>query len=367
MTTGGGGRAEPTAVEELLEALAGSGWTDGLPVVPPMRALVAEMMRTVTVDPDHVVAHLDPSGTPATVESVAANAVMAGCLPRHFPFVLAAIEAVSDPRFNLRGHMCSTHTSGPLVIVGGPGRDAAGFNYEGNCFGPGARANATVGRALNLCLLNIGGAVPKVVDRAIFGHPGKYTYCVAEHEAASPWDPLRVDMGFAREDDTVTVYAAEAPHSIIGLCFETPEELLDIAATSMAQPGLTHYYVGGDVIVFFGPAHADLLANAGWDKGAVQAYLHEKTKLPVSLLKYGGIWGREVSKNHWPDWIDPTDDTSLVPLVHKPSDIKVTVTGGTGAGSSAFIPGWGTRCITTSARKWTDEDYERTRLGTHPG
>jgi hypothetical protein len=104
----------------------------------------------VCAEPDHLVANLDPSGVPATVQVIAANAVMAGCLPRHFPYVLAAIEAVADPRFNLRGHMCSTHISGPLVIVGGPARDERGFNYEGNCFGPGSRANASVGRALNL-------------------------------------------------------------------------------------------------------------------------------------------------------------------------------------------------------------------------
>jgi hypothetical protein len=327
-------------------------WTDGLPVVPPIRAYVEELIAAAGVASDHVVAHLDPSGTPATVEAIAANAVMAGCAARHFPYVLSAIEAVADPRFNLRGHMCSTHTSGPLVVVGGPGRDGAGFNYEGNCFGPGSRANATVGRALNLCLLNIGGAVPKVVDRAIFGHPGKYTYCMAEHEAASPWAPLRVDMGFAADDDTVTVYAAEAPRSIIGLCFENPHELLDVVADTMAATGLTHYFVGGDVLLLFGPAHADILAAAGWTKADVQAYLHDRTRKPVSELKFGGIWGRQVEHNRWPGWVDREDESSLVPLVHGAGDIKISVTGGPGAGSSAFIPGWGTRCVTASVRRW---------------
>jgi hypothetical protein len=160
--------------------------------------------------------------------------------------------------------------------------------------------------------------VPKVVDRAIFGHPGKYTYCVAEHESASPWAPLRVDMGLAQDDDTVTVYAAEAPHSIIGLCFENPHELLDITADSMAQAGLTHYYVGGDVVLMFGPAHAAILADAGWTKSDVQAYLHDRTRKPISLLKYGGIWGRQLDRNRWPHWVDTSDENSLVPLVHKP-------------------------------------------------
>lgn len=336
----------------LLEGLADSGWTDGLPVVPPFRETVEEMIEATAAAAHDVVVDLDPSGAPATIELIAANAVMAGCLPQHFPYVVAAVEAVSDGRFNLRGHMCSTHISTPLMIVGGPRRDIAGFNYEGNCFGPGARANAVVGRALNLCLVNIGGAIPRVVDRTIFGHPGKYTYCMAEHESASPWDPLRVDMGFTHADDTVTVYAAEAPHSIITLCATTPFELLDIVADSMGQAGLTHYYVGGDVLLVLGPAHAEVLAAADWSKRDVQTYLHERTRKPISLLKYGGIWGREIDHNRWPKWVDVDDESSLVPLVRKPQDIKILVAGGPGAGSSAFIPGWGTRCITTSVTKW---------------
>jgi hypothetical protein len=339
-------------VRTLLEELAASGWTDGLPVVPPFRRYVEDMIHITTAQPDHVVTRLDPSAAPATVEAIAANAVMAGCLPQHFPYVLAAVEAVSDSRFNLRSHMCSTHISTPLIIVGGPARDKVGFNYEGNCFGAGVRANAVVGRALNLCLVNIGGAIPQVVDRTIFGHPGKYTYCIAEHEAASPWDPLRVDLGFSPTEDTVTVYAAEAPHSIIALCAETPTELLDIVADSMGQAGLTHYYVGGDVVLVFGPAHAELLAAAGWRKIDVQTYLHEHTRKPISLLKYGGIWGRHIDQNRWPEWVNLEDESSLVPLVKKPKDIKVLVAGGPGAGSSAFIPGWGTRCITASVKKW---------------
>jgi hypothetical protein len=339
-------------VRMLMEQLQEQQWTDGLPVIPPARAFVEEMMATTSADPQTVVAMLDPAGAAATVEAVAANAVMAGCRPEYFPYVLAAVEAVANPRFNLRGNLCSTHISHPLVIINGPSRDRHGVNYRGNCFGQGFRANATIGRALNLSLVNIAGAIPQVVDRAIFGHPGKFSYCIGENEEASPWDPLHVTMGLLPNDDAVTVYAAEPPHSIIGLCFQNPQELLDICADSMAQAGLTHYYVGGDVLLIFGPAHAQILADARWTRADVQTYLHERTRKPISLLKLGGIWGREVEQNRWPKWVNRADDSAQAPLVREPHDLKLLVAGGPGAGSSAFVPGWGTRCSTVQVGKW---------------
>lgn len=345
-------------VRMLMEQLQAQQWTDGLPVIPPARAFVDEMLAMTSADPQAVVAILDPAAAPATVEAVAANAVMAGCKPEYFPYVLAAVEAVADPRFNLRGNLCSTHISHPLVIINGPSRDRYGVNYGGNCFGQGFRANATIGRALNLSLVNIGGAIPQLVDRAIFGHAGKFSYCIAENEEASPWEPLHVTMGLEAGDDAVSVYAAEPPRSIIGLCFESPHELLDMCADSMLPAGVTHYYVGGDVLLIFGPAHAQILAAAGWTREDVQVYLHERTRQPISLLKVGGIWGREIERNRWPKWVNRADDTAKAPLFRDANDLKLMVAGGTGAGSSAFVPGWGTRFSTVPVGKWAVSGWQ---------
>ncbi|MGH7746307.1 MAG: hypothetical protein ACREQ5_16335, partial [Candidatus Dormibacteria bacterium] len=188
---------------EAIELMYQAGWTDGLPVVPPLQELVDDFVRFVDGSPEDVVGEIPPLGGKATLAKVAANAVMAGCRPEYMPVVLAALDAMLDEKFNLGGMQCSTHLSTPLLIVNGPIRHELGINCGANVFGQGWRANATIGRAVKLILVNIGGAVPGETDKATLGHPGKYSYCIGENEEESRWDPLHVERGFKRDDSTV--------------------------------------------------------------------------------------------------------------------------------------------------------------------
>ena len=242
------------ATTDAIELLYETGWTDGLPAVPPARDKVEQFVGYTGRSPDDLIAELPPQGGRATIERIAVNAVMAGCLPEHMPVVIAAIEALSDDRFNLRGVQCSTGIHSPLLIVNGPLAQTLNINSSYNCFGQGWRANATIGRAVKLILVNLGGAIPGETNKATFGHPGGYTYCIAENQEASPWDPFHVDKGFAPGDSTVTVFAAEAPHNI--MYHAVPRDFLTVLADSMCTLGNVQMYVMGDTFVVLGPDHA---------------------------------------------------------------------------------------------------------------
>ena len=335
---------------DMNEVLFAAGWTDGLPVIPPTPARVQQFIAASGLPADEVVAIIPPLDKPATVEKIAANAVMAGCLPEYMPVVIASIKASVMPKLNLRGMQCSTQISSPLQIINGPIRKSLDFNCGAGVFGPGWRANATVGRAFKLVLVNIGGAVPGVVDRATFAHPGKFTFCIAENEEQNPWEPYHVEHGFKPEDSTVTVYASEAPQNIlVSELHDNPNQpyyLLDTIASMMADIGSNQAYLGGEHIVGLSPDHAATIAQAGWKKVHIQKYLFEKARIPISELKKAGIYGREVDKYHlWPRWIDRHDDDSLMPVARDASDIKIIVTGGPGL-HSVYLPGLGSRCQT---------------------
>jgi hypothetical protein len=335
-------------VIRMHEALFEAGWTDGLPVIPPTRGRVDEFIRASGLPADFVVAVVPPLDKPATIEKIAANSVMAGCLPEYMPVVIASLRASVGPKLNLRGMQCSTQISTPLQIINGPIRKQLNFNCGAGVFGPGWRANATVGRALKLVLVNIGGAVPGEVDRATFAHPGKFTFCIAENEEESPWEPLHVEYGFKPEDSTVTVYASEAPQNIlVSELHDNPTQpyaLLDTIANMMSDVGSNQAYLGGEHIVGLSPDHAATIAQSGWKKLHVQKYLFEKARIPIRELKKAGIYGREVDKYHlWPRWIDRYNDDSLMPVARDASDIKIIVTGGPGL-HSVYLPGLGSRC-----------------------
>lgn len=339
------------SLEEVIrvhEALFESGWTDGLPVIPPTRSRVDEFIAASGLPREFEVATVPPFDKPATVEKIAANAVMAGCLPEYMPVVIASLRAAVGPKLNLRGMQCSTQISTPLQIVNGPIRKTLNFNSGAGVFGPGWRANATVGRALKLVLVNIGGAVPGVVDKATFAHSGKFTFCIAENEEESPWDPLHVDYGFARDDSTVTVYASEAPQTILVAALhdnpDQPYALLNHIASMMRDVGSNQAYLGGEHVVGLSPEHADTIAQAGWKKRDVQKYLFEHARISIKELKNGGMYGRDVHKYHlWPRWIDRYNDDSLMPVARDANDIKIIVTGGPGT-HSVYLPGLGSRC-----------------------
>ena len=334
---------------DAIELLYATGWTDGLPVVPPSAELVGRFVgyfaeRTGRRGGD-LVAELPPLGGRATVERVAVNAVMAGCRPEHLPVVIAALEAMMDERFNLRGVMASTGIHTPLIIVNGPIADALGVNGGYNCFGAGWRANATIGRAVKLCLVNLGGAIPGETNKATFGHPGSYTYCVAEDEAANPWDSLAVELGFQPGDSVVSVFPGEAPHNIM-YHDSQPRNFLYVLADTMCALGNVQMYVMGDTLVVIGPEHAKFLHNGGWTKRDIRQFLYEHARKPVRLLKRGGPPQGDARRGHfWPRYIDAEDDNQMVPVVRAPDRIHLMVAGGAGGPHSAYIPGWGSRLV----------------------
>jgi hypothetical protein len=337
-----------TGVDELAEVnrgFASAGYTDGLPIIPPTAERVARMVAGSGLDAGHSIGKVPPIWGEATIQRIAANAVMAGCEPEYMPIVVAALRATLDPRFNLHGVQCTTHVTTPLVVVHGPVAREVGVNGGNNCFGQGHQANATIGRAVRLALVNLGGALPGDIDRATLGHPGKYTYCTAENEAESPWAPFHVDSaGLPEGSSAVTVFAAEAPHNVNNHNFD-PYRLLDAVAGTMATPGANNYYVMGDYVVVLGIDHARIIAEAGWKRSTVQNYLFQKARLPVGVLRHGGMYGEHVERNLWPRWIERSSDATLVPPVREPADIKILVAGGAGP-HSVVIPGWGTRAVT---------------------
>jgi hypothetical protein len=329
---------------DSIEKYYEQGWTDGLPVVPPTRKAVERMLQGTGRKPEEVICRIPPKWGLATVERVAINAVMAGCLPSYLPIVISALEALMDDRFNLHGVQCTTHVTTPLVLVNGPIAREVDINSGHNCFGQGWRANATIGRALRLIMVNLGGAKPGVIDKATFGHPGKYTYCFAENEQESPWEPYHVDSGYNTNESTVTVFAAEAPHNINNHG-ENPFTILTAVADTMATLGNNNMYVMGDAFVVLGVDHAGIIAEAGWKKHNVQNFLFENARLPIHRLRNGGMYGKEIERNLWPRWIDRSNSEAMVPVVREPKDIKVVVAGGAGP-HSLFIAGWGTRSVT---------------------
>ena len=219
---------------DLVEWYFGQGWTDGLPVVPPTGEKVAACIAALGGEPEFLECRVPPRYGGLTREVLAVDMVMAGCKPDYAPVVRAAMLALTAPAFNLNGVQATTHMAGPLLVVNGPIASEIGMNGGVNAFGSGNRANATIGRAIRLILLNVGGGTPGDLDKSTLGHPGKYTYCVAENEAESPFAPYHVEKGFAPEDSTVFVIAAEPPHSCTNHVADDPEGILDTICSAMS-------------------------------------------------------------------------------------------------------------------------------------
>jgi hypothetical protein len=331
--------------EDPIQVCYDRGWTDGLPVVPPTLERVETVLRGTSLAASAVIARIPPSWAEATVEKIAANCVMAGCLPVYLPVVIAAVRAMADPRLNLNGIQCTTHLATPLVLVNGPIRAAIGLNSGSNVFGQGWRANATIGRAVRLILTNVGRALPGGADKATLGQPGKYTYCIAENEEASPWAPLHVERGLGRDQSAVTVFGCEAPHNVNNQASDTARDLCLTIADTMATLGANMFYAQGEVMIVLCPSHAELIAADGWSKQHVKEFLYEKARKPVRLVKLGGLYGREVHRNFWPRWVDRNNDDEMVPMVRRASEITIVVAGGPGR-HSAVLPGWATPSVT---------------------
>jgi len=313
---------------EAVEAYFERGWTDGLPVVPATAEVVDRFLAAAGRKPEDVVLRENTRRRTVTAEKAAINAVMAGCRPEYMPVLLAALEAMADPRFTLHGAITSTGGSATLLVVNGPVRKRLGLNSGGNVFGPGWRANATLGRAIRLITLNCLGALPGLLDRSTQGHPGKYTYCIAELEEESPWEPLHVARGLPREASAVTVYAAEGPHNVLSHYGETADAIVVAIADTMACLGS---FSPGESFVVLAPEHVQILARDGWTRARLREALYAGARRTMADLKRGGKLAGPIA---------PGDESSWVHRGHGPEDINIVVAGGGAGGHSAFIPSW---------------------------
>jgi hypothetical protein len=331
--------------EDLVDRFYTEGWTDGLPVILPTTALVGAMLGGR--DPDVVLGNVPPQGLTATVGIVAVNAVMAGCRPEYLPLVLATVRGALDPGHNINGVTCTTHMCVSLAIVNGPQVERLGFNFGDGVFGNGTRANGAVGRALRLVLWNLGGARPGNQDKSTLSHPGEYSYCIAEDEQTA-WAPLSVDRGVAPGRDAVTLFACEAPHSIVAV--GTPESMLDRVRSQIVARGSNNseypFGLGGQMLVTFNAEQVERFEEFGWSKADVKRWLWERCMCKVrDRLESGDPYSSEVGTRDgflargevWADWSDLNAD---VPLVPTPDDYIVVVCGGRSYFASV-APGWG--------------------------
>ena len=336
----------PDSFEAINDHFYKNGWTDGLPIVPPTPERVDRMLSGMPWRlPDDVIGMVPPAMGTATLRNIAVNAVMAGCLPSYLPVIVAALAAVLEKPYGLAHRQTTTHAGAPLLIVNGPIVREIGLNYGNGVFGPGWRANATIGRALRLALVNLGGAVPAEVDFCQHAHPGKYTYCIAEHQDANPWEPLHVERGFNVDDSVITVVNAEAHHSMTENVQTNPIEIMRTFADTMATYGGNNIYSQGHPVLVFGPENAQHVAAAGWTKLDVQKALFEMARKPWGLVK-----NRGKSKGpFFPRWIDKNDDNARVPIINEPRDLIVLVAGGAG-GKSMWCPTAGAQSLSVSKR-----------------
>jgi hypothetical protein len=337
-----------------LEIWFDKGVTDGLPVIPPSRARVERMLAASARARDHLVGEVAPNYGRATVEKIAINAVMAGCRPEYFPVVLAAVEAACDPSFNLHGVSTSTHFSSPLIVVHGPIRTQIGLNCSFGVFGPGHRANATIGRALRLVMINVGGVRPGETSMSTFGHPGRYTYCIGEHEEVSPWPPYHAGRGLTAADSAVTVFAGEAPHGISDHASRTARALAGSLGWSMASLwNAKHFPLYSHTMLVVGPEHARTLADDGWSKDDLVRHIFETVRMPYGRLKPDEDSG-EGTNLRFAKGGEPAADQPI-PKFPSPEELHVVVAGGTAGRFSMVIPGWlgtknGSRPVTLAIR-----------------
>lgn len=313
---------------EAMEFFYQQGWTDGLPVVPPTPRRVEEFLEYAGNLPGDILGMIPARNRVITAEKVAINAVMAGCLPNYMPVIVAAIEAMSQEEFNLHGISATTGGTAPLLIVNGPAVQQLNINSGVNCFGPGVRANATIGRAIRLILMNVGGSIPGVLDKSCLGHPGKYSYCIAEDEEGNPWEPLSVERGIPADVSAVTVFAGEAPHFVISQLGGTGERLVG----SIANALMGTIYQGGNWVVVLCPEHVTIFKKEGWTKAQIRQAVYERAERPLADFKR--LAG-------FPDSAITAQEADVMyHHVATPGDLLIVTAGGKAGGFSAVIPPW---------------------------
>lgn len=326
-----------SATYDLADALEANefyqekGWTDGLPIVPPTEKRVVACLQAAGLGPGDIVGVEKVRQRPITVEKVAVNAVMAGCLPAYMPVVVAILRAMCEESFNLHGSTASTGGSAQFIVVNGPVRTAIGMNATHNVLANGNRANATIGRAVRLVLINVLGCIPGQLDRSTLGHPGKFTFCVAEDEEDSSWTPLAQERGVPAGVSGVTVMACEAPRQAMNEWTHDPEEILETFAAEMRHNMLTYSVWSGNYALLLPKQLRELLVAAGWQKRDIREYMYRSAR--VFRREWATVGKANiVNRSGGPD----QEFTAL----HSPDDLLVIAAGGPAGGFGAVIPPW---------------------------
>ena len=307
-----------------------NGWTDGLPIVPPTEDAVHGFVAAAGLAPADVVGTEPVRRRRITAEKVAIAAVMAGCLPEYVPVVVAAVTAMCRPEYSLHGSNASTGGAAPFIVVNGPVRTAIGMNATHNALANGSRANATIGRAIRLLILNVLGGIPGQLDRSTLGHPGKFTYCVAEDEEDSPWPPLAAERGVAPGTSAVTVLGACAPHQIMNEWTHDPREILTTYAACIRANMLTYSIWPGNYFIVVPKQHRQIFAAAGWSRQNVREFVHDAARVTRGewrTVGKGAVAGR-------------TDESRVYTALRSPDDLLVVAAGGPAGGFGAINPPW---------------------------
>ncbi|MBI2907635.1 MAG: hypothetical protein HYX92_08280 [Chloroflexi bacterium] len=331
-------RVEVVASAEAASDYAyGQGWTDGLPIIPPTEKLVRRMVEYSGRSPDEVIALIPPALGEATIEKIAVNAVMAGCLPEYMSVIMASVQAVVEKEFNLPGIQATTHPVGPMLVINGPIRDKLNINSGANCMGQGWRSNATIGRALRLILLNIGGAIAGTVDKSTQGMPGKFSYCYGENEEDSPWEPLHVERGFQASDSVVTAIGAAAPLNI--MCGSRGgRSMLILLANAMSVLGTNNMNHAGEPLIIMCPPNAQMMAEEGFSKEQARQFLFENSRVSIDS------WPND-KRSHIMAGDGHMVDGFAYPA-KRVEDVMIVVAGGPGGLHSSFVATFGeTRAV----------------------
>ncbi|HVW42016.1 MAG TPA: hypothetical protein VHC18_11780 [Amycolatopsis sp.] len=333
----------------LVELFASKGWGDGLPLVAPTVERVETMLAAVDTDPDELLGTIPPRHGALTPRTVAVNAVLAGCAPTVMPVLVEVARALGSGVVDLAAINPTTHPVAPLVIVHGEAVERLGFNAGAGSFGPGCRANATVGRTVRLLMIHAGGAVPGDGDRSTQGQPSKYTFCVAENTAASPWGGYPASVG-VDAPSAVTVAGLENPTNIHDMESDRPERILDKIASNITSLGSNHACLSGaEIFIALGPEHAATIAGQKWRRDDVQGYLFQRARLPARTIRAAFDNRRE------PHWTRGLGDDELVPMTDHPDKFRIFVTGGPGK-HSQVLPSFGARPTSVTRPLYLPDD-----------
>jgi hypothetical protein len=315
---------------EANELFQRNGWTDGLPIVAPTADRVLRFLQRAGLESGALVGTEPVRRRRITAEKVAIAAVMAGCLPEYMPVVVAIVQAMCRPEYSLHGSNASTGGAAPFVVVNGPIRTALAMNATHNVLANGSRANATIGRTVRLIIINVLGGVPGQLDRSTLGHPGKFSYCVAEDEEDSPWPSLAFERGVPAGASAVTVLGCGAPHQLMNEWTHDPREILDTYAAVIRANMLTYSIWPGNYFLVIPKQHRQIFAAAGFGKKDIREYVHERARVKRGEWRTVGkaaVAGR-------------SDEERVYTALRGPDDLLVVAAGGPAGGFGAVIPPW---------------------------